>query len=69
MAHEVLKKMFLEESVCDETTGQVYTYIRSTTTLNTKEFNEYLDQVAAMLATDCGFTVADPDIYREKEAA
>lgn len=69
MAHEVLKKMFLEASVVDEKTGLVFTYVRSTTELTTTEFNKYLDQVAAMLATDCGFIVPEPDVYREREAA
>lgn len=69
MAHEVLKRMFLEVSECDHRTGVVYSYVRSSADLSTVEFNEYLDKVAAMLATDCGFSVADPAVYHEREAA
>jgi hypothetical protein len=69
MAHEVLKRMFLEHSFCDEHTGQVFSFVRSTTTLNTAEFNEYLDKCAAMLATDCNIHVPPPSVYREREEA
>lgn len=65
MAHEVFKKMFLEQSVCDDSTGQVFTYVGSTTELNTIQFNEYLDAIADFLATECGFRPADPSVYRE----
>ncbi len=69
MAHEVLKRMFLEASAINDETGEAYTYVRSTTDLNTSEFNEYLDKCASFLAIDCGFIVADPSDYHEGEAA
>lgn len=66
MAHAVLKEMFLKVTEVDENTGREFTYTRSTTELNTEEFNHYLDEVAKFLAEDCGFVVADPDQYREQ---
>jgi hypothetical protein len=67
MAHDVLRRMFLEVSDCSRHSGLVLTYARSTTELSTVEFNEYLDKVAALLATECGFPVADPKVYHERE--
>jgi uracil phosphoribosyltransferase len=65
MAHAVLKEMFLKTTVIDQQTGRELTYIRSSTDLNTVEFNEYLDRIAEFLATECGFVVPEPDAYRE----
>lgn len=69
MAHAVLKEMFLKVTVMDENTGRELEYTRSTTELNTEEFNHYLDEVAKFLAEDCGFVVPEPDQYREPVAA
>jgi hypothetical protein len=69
MAHEVLKRMFLTVTEIDRATGRTLERTRSSTELTTEEFNVYLEQVAAFLATDCGFAVADPTEYREQEAA
>lgn len=69
MAHETFKLMFLATTIIDKKTGHRLTHVRSTTELNTLEFNEYLDNVAKLLADDFGFVVADPDLYREKIAA
>lgn len=63
MAHEVLKRLFLETTIIDEITGQPFTYVRSTTELDTAEFSEYVDQCAAMLATDCGLRIRAPGEY------
>ena len=65
MAHEALRRMFLEESICDESTGKIYTYVKSTTQLSTTEFSEYLDKCGAVLLLDCGIHVPDPSAYRE----
>jgi hypothetical protein len=65
MAHEVLRKMFLEESIFNERTGKVYTYVKSTTNLTTVEFCEYLEKCGAMLMTECGISVPDPSVYRK----
>lgn len=67
MAHEVLKRMFLTVTEIDKTTGRAMDRTRSTTELTTAEFNEYLEKVAAFLATDCGFAVAEPSEYRVEE--
>jgi hypothetical protein len=69
MAHEVLKKMFLERSVMNPATGEVMTYVASTGDLSTGEFNEYLEKVAAFLASECDFRVAEPNVFREPEEA
>jgi predicted alpha/beta-fold hydrolase len=66
MAHEVLKRMFLTVAVVDRNTGAEFERVRSTTELDTGEFNEYLEKVAAFLVTDCGFVVPDPAEYREQ---
>jgi hypothetical protein len=63
-AHEILKAKFLRVAVVDQQTGERFVFVRSTTTLNTVEFNEYLDKCAATLA-EIGITVPDPTFYRE----
>lgn len=65
MAHAVLKEMFLRTTVIDRENGRELAYTRSTTELNTVEFNDYLDHVAQFLAEECGFVVAEPSVYRE----
>lgn len=54
MAHEVLKHMFLRESVMNPVSGEVMTYTRSTTDLDPDEFGEYLEKCGAFFATECG---------------
>lgn len=66
MAHEVLKRMFLEESVCDTNTGQVFTYVRSTTDLSTVEFNGYLDKIADLFVNELNLPAPSPELYRER---
>jgi hypothetical protein len=69
-AHELLKAKFLRRTVVDRRTGQpVGVAIRSTTDLNTAEFNEYLDRCAYWLADMFGIVVPEPDTYRERDAA
>jgi hypothetical protein len=69
-AHEVFKSMFLGRDVCDPKTGEVIGQsVRSTTTLSTTEFNEYLDHCAEFLARMCGIVVPEPGVYHEEEPA
>lgn len=45
-AHEVTKSLFLKKEVVNEDTGELLAVIgRSTTTLSTLEFSEYIDQI------------------------
>lgn len=64
MAHEVLKKMFLESTIIDKETGEAFTYVRSTTELSTVEFNDYLDRCAQVLA-EHGVIVPEAGDYHE----
>jgi hypothetical protein len=66
-AHEILKTRFLRKSVIDLKTGEAFEYVRSTTELNTAEFNQYLDQCAAFLADYFNLQIPEPSIYREQE--
>ena len=68
-AHEVLKYRFLRKSKMNKVTAEVVDFVPSTTSLNTTEFNEYLDRVAAWLADTFGIIVPEPDVYHEKDAA
>jgi hypothetical protein len=54
MAHSILKAMFLQTSVIDPRTGELITYTRSTTELDTKEFSDYLEKIGGFLSRDCG---------------
>jgi hypothetical protein len=67
MAHEVLKRMFLERSTVNRKTGTVLTYVASTGDLSTFEFNGYLEQCAAFLAQECDIVVPEPDVWRERD--
>lgn len=64
-AHEILKYQFLRRSIIDRS-GELMEYTRSTTSLDTQEFNQYLDQCAAFLANYAGIIVPEPDVYRER---
>jgi hypothetical protein len=67
MAHGVLREMFLRVSLLDVHTGEVFSYTKSTTELNTVEFNEYLDKCAAFLTRDCHCRIPEPDVYHERD--
>lgn len=58
--HKALAKMFLGVDVC-EFGGQKIAKIKSTTTLNTEEFTEYLNNVEAFAATELGIILPHPD--------
>lgn len=66
-AHDILKHRFLRVTIAHDA-GEfgVHEYTRSTTELDTGEFNEYLDRCAAWLAEFCGIVVPSPDEYREQ---
>lgn len=70
-AHEFFKMKFLTREIIDETSGEVISFTRSTTDLDTSEFNEYLDKCAAWLWHSLNITVPDPADYhvRETQAA
>jgi hypothetical protein len=61
-AHLILAYRFLRREIVDEQTGEVLGIeVKSTADLDTKEFNEYLEQCAQFLAETCGIVVPEPD--------
>lgn len=64
-AHEMLKAKFLRKTV--EVKGERVDITRSTTELDTAEFNEYLDKCAAWLADMFGFVMPAPADYHERD--
>lgn len=60
MAHEVLKHMFLRQTVIDDNTGMELTFTGSSAELSIEEFSEYLEKCIAFLTTDCGVIVQQP---------
>ena len=65
MAHEMLKLKFLGIVVQDAKAGKLEC-ARSTTTLTTAEFNEYLDRCSHFLNTMFGIVTPEPAIYHFK---
>lgn len=63
-AHEIFKSRFLPTTTIDKNTGELLERVRSTTELDTVEFNEYLDRVGVWLA-GFGIIVPEPTLYRE----
>lgn len=63
-AHEILKHKFLQYEVAGPD-GQPLKRTRSTTDLDTSEFNEYLDRCSSWLNEFCGIVIPEPDEYRE----
>jgi hypothetical protein len=62
-AHQILKTKFLRVVVQDEKAGWLE-YTRSTTSLNTDEFNDYLDRCSAWLFDMFGIQTPDADVYK-----
>jgi len=58
--HKAFAKMFLGVDVC-EFGGQKIAKIKSTTSLNTEQFTEYLNQVEAFAAVELGIILPHPD--------
>lgn len=67
--HELLKLECNPKMIVSPVTGEMKTVGGSTKNMNTQEFNQYLDRVAAFLAKFCGIAIPEPDIYREKDVA
>lgn len=66
-AHEFFKLKFLRSTVVNTDTGELLgSTVRSTTTLNTSEFNEYLEKITAWMA-DYGIVVPEPSPIRQME--
>ena len=61
-AHEMLKMKFLRVAVQDAKAGQLER-TRSTTTLDTQEFNDYLDRASHWLNEMFGIVTPEPDVY------
>jgi hypothetical protein len=68
MAHEMFRLLFLKTSSLTDD-GRLVESVRSTTSLTTAEFNEYLDNIAQLLATEFQLIVPEPAEYREAEPA
>lgn len=66
-AHRVLKNRFLRRQVIDRETGEVLEWVGSTASLDTAQFNHYLDRVAGFLAEFCEIDVPPPRLYWEVE--
>lgn len=62
-AHGLMKSKFLRKTV--EVGGERMDVVRSTTDLDTAEFNRYLDQLASWLAEMFDIQVPEPRVYRE----
>lgn len=62
--HEIYKKKYL--SYEKEVKGKRYTFIKSTTDLNTLEFGEYLDKVILHATSELGIIIPEPDIAYEE---
>lgn len=66
--HDLMRAKFLTVDVVDPATGELLgSRVRSTTDLNTVEFNAYLDNCAQWLTEMFGLVVPDPDTYRERD--
>lgn len=64
-AHEVLKFKFLKFSIVNESTGELIgESSKSTATLKTSEFNDYIEKCVAWLADQFGIICPDPNDYQ-----
>lgn len=71
-AHDALKLMFLRKTCINKNTGEAIDYVRGSSKINTFEFYEYLERVAAFLAEQCDIIVPEAALVRpsdEVEAA
>ena len=57
--HEVMKSMFLKDYA--DFNGQKVVIIKSTTSLNTKQFGEYVDKVKRFAAQELGIVIPDAE--------
>lgn len=65
MAHEMLKRNFLPLEVISPHTGEVIMLYRSTTTLSTKEFSEFIEACRGYYLHETGEEIPLPNWYRE----
>lgn len=70
-AHHILKVRHLpRRRIVNRDTGELIGYAKlTTTTLNTEEFNAYLDRCVAWLADMFGFVLPEPSQYHERDEA
>lgn len=59
--HEIVKFKFLKKETVDETTGEVFQYIQSTSKLSTVEFLELVQQLYQWSAETFGLTLPEPN--------
>lgn len=66
-AHELLKHKILgARELVNKKTGDVIEITRSSRTLDTTEFGEFIDKAAAWLAEFTGIVVLAPEMFRDK---
>lgn len=69
-SHEMLKRRILgAREITDTTTGEILELPATTRTLDTKEFNEYIESCAEFLASFCGVVVLPPELFYEQRDA
>ncbi len=59
VTHNMLRQIFLKSGY--DFKGKRYEYIRSTTDLSVKEFNEYIENVVIWAATELGLSIPSPN--------
>ena len=70
LVHELFKEKFLKTPVINPATGELLAEVtRSTTTLTTTEFGEYLDQIQSWLADMFGIQLPTAGEYIEPATA
>ncbi len=63
--HEICKYKFLKKETADETTGEIFQYIQSTSKLSTVEFMEYIENLYKWSAETFGLTLPEPNSQME----
>jgi hypothetical protein len=65
-AHEIIKHLFLEEDIVNESTGEKLTTItKSTTDLNKEQFNEFLERLWRWSAEYLNIVIPEPNTQTE----
>ena len=65
--HEVFKYQFLKSEYVNEETGEVFSYLESTTNLSRKEMNEYIEKISIYVADQFHIIVPEPNSQLEAE--
>lgn len=69
-SHEILAGKFLKREWMDPSTGELISYIASTSKIGTDEMTKYIEECRLWLAQWCDIQVPDPDPeWKEKENA